>query len=116
MDVFAVFRRLDTIMETVVAHDGGDAQTIVAEDPASSGCLGFAMAAHVPPSNDGRLVAKERERKHLFRVGQTLETLDGDEPIDLLEDRFQRSRRCQIVVAAARRRLDLEQAPARPRR
>jgi hypothetical protein len=39
----------------------------------------------VAPAGDRVLVAKERQREHLARIGQALEPLDRDEPVDLLE-------------------------------
>ena len=57
---------------------------------------------------DRRFIAKEGQRKDLVGVGQTLEPLDGDEPVDCFEQRLQRRCRREIFLALSRRGFDLE--------
>src|SRR4051812_43469727 len=62
----------------------------------------------IAPALHGILVAPERQRQQLARVGDALETLDRDEAVDRLELRPQRCGNGQVVVLAAGRGPHLE--------
>src|SRR5262249_16795049 len=104
----AVLRGLGTLVEAVVADDGGDAQAVVAEQAGASGRLGAAVLGDVAPGLDRLLVAEEGQRQDLFRMGATLEPLEGDEAVYVREQRPQGGGHGEIVLTPSGRGLDLE--------
>src|SRR5436190_16408298 len=70
MPFAAVGRRLLALVQSVVAHDGGDAQPVVLEDAAPAGRLCSPVVFGVSPLRHRGFVAKERERQQLARVGE----------------------------------------------
>ena len=95
--------RLLAIVHAVVAHHGRNPQAVVGKDATAPGLLGAAVGVHLPPPGHGRFVAPEREGQQLARLAQALEPLDGDEPIDLLQQRPQRGCGAEVGVLLAGR-------------
>src|SRR5215470_18006230 len=104
----AVRRRLRTLVHAVVANDAGDAQPIIPEQLTAALCLRAPVLGERAPPPDRVLVAKEREREDLPRIGDALKTLDRNEAVDLLEQRFQLGREVEIGFLPAIRGPDFE--------
>src|ERR1700752_4097881 len=64
------------------------------------------MLGDVAPGLHSGLVAEERDREHLAFLGQALEPLHRNEPVDLFQVRAQLRRDIEIVVAAGRPDLE----------
>src|SRR5690606_5826970 len=86
----------------------GDPQPVVREDAAAPGALRLPVLLRVAPGLHRLLVAPEGQRKDPARVRQALEELDRDEAVDAIEQRPKVGGDAEIGVAAALRRLDLE--------
>ena len=84
--------------QRVVADHLGDRDPEVGEDLALAPFLRRAMAALRAPALDRRLVAPERQRDVLAGLGQALEALDRDEPVDPLELGPQLGREVEVVL------------------
>src|SRR5436189_6205245 len=63
--------------------------------------LALPVVLLVAPAFHGILVAPERQRQELARVGERLETLDGNETIHLFQIGLQRRGDVEIVLLAA---------------
>ena len=100
--------RLGTLGHAVVAHDAGDAQAIVAEHALAAALLRRTVVLDVAPRRDRRFVAPERERQELGVVGQALEPLDAEEPVDVLQLGLQLGGDVEIGLLVAVGRPDFE--------
>src|ERR1044071_3604226 len=90
--------RLRALVEGGGAGDGSHTQTVVGKDAAAALGLGDAVLGVVAPARDGFLVPPERQRQHLGRIGDALESLDRDEAVHLLQIAAQRGSKRQIGV------------------
>jgi hypothetical protein len=107
--LLAVFRcLLAPLAHAVIAGDAGNPQPIVSEHAAAARLLGSAMPNVVAPARYGRLVAPERQGQHLGGIGETLETLDRKEAVNLLQLRPQPRGMVEIGLAPAVGRPHLE--------
>jgi hypothetical protein len=93
----AIGRCLGTIRHPVIADHVGDAQLVVGEDTRTPVSLRRAMRSVVAPGTNRILVAPERQRQQLVRLGQAPKPLDREEAIDALE--FWPQRRGQVEIA-----------------
>src|SRR5260221_648738 len=96
-----VGRRFGAFGHAVVAHDGGDTQTVVAQHAAASGGLRLAVMLDIAPGLYRLLVAPEGEREQLLVVDQALEALDADEAVDPLELGLQAGGDVEVGLLAA---------------
>src|SRR6202008_2358357 len=85
-----------------------DPQAVVGEYATPALRLRRAVSFHVPPARHGVLVAPDRERQYFPGRREALETLDGDEAVDLRELGAQARRQVEIVLLAPGRGNDLE--------
>ena len=69
---------LGALGQTVVARHGAHSQAIVSKDSSPPFCLARAVFGLVSPILYGFLIPPKRKRQQLFRVGQTLETLESE--------------------------------------
>src|SRR5215469_5969948 len=100
MPLAAVGRSLGALRHAVVTDDGRNAQSVIAEYLRSALGLRQAVPFDLPPLGDRRVVAPERQRQDLARIGQALEPLDRDESVHLFERRPQRRGDVEIFLAA----------------
>src|SRR6185369_884108 len=78
-------RRLVTLTQSIVPHDSGNPQPVIAEDAPATGRLGFTMFGMIAPGNDRFLVAEEGQRQHLGGLGDALKALDRDETVNFFQ-------------------------------
>ena len=81
----AVRRHLLAVAHAIVADDAGNAQAIVGEHLGAAFGLRRPMRLDIAPGLDRRFVPPERQRENLATLIETLEALDRDESVDLVE-------------------------------
>src|SRR6476646_3627809 len=74
---------------------------IIADHTAAALGLAAPVILLVAPVLHRILVAPERQRQELARIGERLKTLDGNEPIDLFQIGLQRRGDVEIVLLPA---------------
>ena len=104
----AVFRRLPSFRQSVVADYPGDPNAVVLENASTALGLDRAMRGAVPPRADRFFVIEKGERQKLARLGQTLKPLNRDESVDRLEIGPQRRRQLKVGLGAPLRRPNLK--------
>src|SRR4051812_21105449 len=82
--------RLAAFRQAIIADHGCNAQPVIGEYTAAALGLAVPVILLVAPALHGILVAPERQRQELARVGERLETLDGNEAIHLFQIGLQR--------------------------
>src|ERR1019366_9052717 len=82
LDVRKLLRRLLALEHPVIAHHRRDAQPVVGNNAAAALELRLMMFFVLPPFNDCRFVAPERQRQNPAGLGQAGETLDRNEAVD----------------------------------
>src|SRR3989338_2870771 len=87
-------------LQVVIAEDLGHPDAIVAEHAGSPLGLGFAMFLMAIPRFHGGTVAPEGKGKEFVFLGQALESLDGNETIDLFHILAQRLGEIEICFLA----------------
>lgn len=85
MDGAGVLRRLHPFVHAVVAHDRGDAQAVMGENAGTPSPLRRPVGGIRAPGAHRLLVAPEREQEQFAGLGEALEPLDRNEPVDALE-------------------------------
>lgn len=65
----------------------------------TAGLLGGAVLGAVAPFLNGGLIAPERKRQDLVRIGKALKALDRDEPVDAVQQRAQVGGDAEIGIA-----------------
>src|SRR3954451_498874 len=108
VDGAGIRRRLLALGHAVIAGNLGHAQPVVLEHRAAADGLGRAVLAQAAPLGQRRLVAPDRQRQDLAGLGQALEPLDRDEPVDVGQMAAQLGRHVEIVPAVLGERPDLE--------
>src|SRR5258706_14143868 len=108
MDMPRIVRRLRPVVQSVIAKHLRNAETVVREDPLATFRLDGPMRLDVPPATDGLLVLPERERQDLAGRDETLEALDRDEALHLLQLRPQQRRGIEVGALLVRVRLRFE--------
>src|SRR5689334_1858813 len=81
----AVDGRLLAVRHAVIPDHARNPQSIIREQGRPTSDLCSAMCLQVAPRLDSLFVPPERQRKDLARPAQTLESLNRDEPINLIE-------------------------------
>jgi hypothetical protein len=101
-------RLLAALCHSIVADDGGNAQTIVTENSTAACRLRGAMGGVAAPLRDGGFVTPEGHRQELIGVSETLEAFDRDESVHMLQLTAQARGVIQVVGFAAIGRPSLE--------
>ena len=99
---------LGAVVHAVVADHAGDAQAVVSKVGFSSAGLCPTMSFELSPADDCLLVAPKRQRQDLAGLGQTFEAFDRNEPIDLLQQRFELGCEVEIGFSLIRMGFNLE--------
>ena len=104
----AIYGGLFAFGQAIVAYHLDNVEPVVGEDANASMALGSAARADVAPEGDRVLVAEGRQRTDPVWVGETLEVLDRDGPVDWPELALKRSSKVQISLPLTPRRQGLE--------
>src|SRR5512146_2073897 len=103
-----LLRRLGALEHAVLALDLGDRDAVIRENLGAARKLRQVMTVVLAPARHRGLVTPERDRDELAGRRNAAETLDRDEPVDLLERGFEACGKVEIVLLAARLGLNFE--------
>src|SRR5688572_3766082 len=80
-----IHRCLRPVVRAVVTHDLRNAQPVIGKHAGLSHGLGLAMLEMAPPPSDRLVVAPELQRQQFALLVKTLEPLNRNEAVDLLD-------------------------------
>ncbi len=95
----AILWRLVAALQPVVPHHFRHPQPILRQHLATAARLRRPVLFEIAPLLHRRFVAPKRERQQARRIGQALKALDGNESVDLRQQRLQRRRQLQVGIA-----------------
>ena len=100
MRAATVLRGLRPFSQAIVANHAGDAQPVVAEYAAAATLLRDAVLFQLAPAFNRGFIAEHRQRKYLAGFAEAFEALDGNETVDLFQQRAQAGGEFEVFLFA----------------
>jgi hypothetical protein len=100
MKLLAIARRGFALLQTVITHHAGNAQSIVVKQVIAASLLCTTVLFEIAPGADSGLVTPEGQRQQFAGLTQTFKSFDRYESIDFAQLGRERSGDFQVLLFA----------------